>query len=73
MPTVPELFAFENQHPRHTSHKEMLIVDELGLAPARYYQLLNHAAGSLEGVQLDPILCRRVTHSRLVRDDRPAS
>ena len=60
MPTVPDLFAFENQHPRHTPHKEVLMLRELGLKPARYYQLLLHAAGSLEGVQLDPILCRRV-------------
>jgi len=35
MPTVPELFAFENRHPRHTSHKEALILDELALRPAR--------------------------------------
>lgn len=60
MPTVPEIFAFENQHPRHSSHKEVLMLSELGLKPARYYQLLLHAAGSLEGVALDPILCRRV-------------
>lgn len=60
MPTVHELFAFENAHPRHTSLKEVLMLRELGLRSARYYQLLLHAAGSLEGVQLDPILCRRL-------------
>ncbi len=60
MPTVPELFAFENRHPRHTSRKEALIVDELGLSPARYYQLLVHAVASEEGVKLDPLLCGRV-------------
>lgn len=60
MPSVPELFAFENLHPRHTSHKEMLIVDELGVAPARYYQLLVHAVASDEGAKLDPLLCRRI-------------
>ncbi len=59
MPTVPELFAFENRHPRHTSHKEALIFDELGLRPARYYQLLLHAAKTAEGWALDPMLCRR--------------
>lgn len=62
MPTVPELFAFENQHPRHTSMKEVLILDELGVKPARYYQLLAHAVRSLEGWALDPMLCRRVLH-----------
>lgn len=60
MPTVPDLFAFENSHPRHTSHKEALIFDELGLRPARYYQLLRHAVMSAEGWALDPMLCRRV-------------
>lgn len=59
MPTTAELFAFENRHPRHTSRKEALIFDEMQLRPARYYQLLRHAALSAEGWQLDPILCRR--------------
>lgn len=60
MPTVPELFAFENRHPRHTGRKEALIFDELGLRPARYYQLLRRAANSMNGVKCDPILCKRV-------------
>jgi len=60
MPTVPDLFAFENRHPRHTSRKEALILDELELRPARYYQLLRHAVMSAEGWALDPMLCRRV-------------
>jgi hypothetical protein len=68
MPTVADLCVFENAHPRHTSSKEALMLRELGLKPARYYQLLLHAAGSLEGVRLDPILCRRL----LRRDARAA-
>lgn len=60
MPTVPELFAFENTHPQHTSRKEVLILDELGVKPARYYQLLMHAVVSAEGWRSDPMLCRRV-------------
>jgi len=60
MPAVAELFAFENRHPRHTSRKEALIVDELGLSPARYYQILVHAVASEEGVRLDPLLCGRI-------------
>lgn len=67
MPTVPELFAFENAHPRHTSRKEALIVDELGMKPARYYQLLLHAARSFEGWEMDPMLCSRVTLRALRR------
>lgn len=58
--TVAELFAFENAHPRHTSHKEALIFDELGMRPARFYQLLRHAALSADGRRMDPQLCRRV-------------
>lgn len=60
MPTVSELFAFENAHPRHTSRKEALIFDELSVKPARYYQLLLHAARSADGWRIDPMLCRRV-------------
>ncbi|TLF33209.1 DUF3263 domain-containing protein [Microbacterium sp. 5K110] len=60
MPTVPDLFDFENRHPRHTSRKEAAIVDEFGLSPARYYQLLVHAATSEEGVRIDPLLCGRI-------------
>ncbi|MCC4250336.1 DUF3263 domain-containing protein [Microbacterium testaceum] len=64
MPTVAELFAFENEHPRHTGRKEVLILDELGVKPARYYQLLLHAATSPEGVRLDPLLCGRLRSRR---------
>lgn len=60
MPTVTELFAFENAHPRHTSRKEELIHIQMRVKPARYYQLLRRAAMSLDGWQLDPQLCRRV-------------
>lgn len=59
MPTVADLFAFENAHPRHTSLKEALIFAELGMKSARYYQVLMRAAGSAEGWLLDPMLCRR--------------
>lgn len=60
MPTVPELFAFENRHPRHTSAKEERIFIEMQVRPARYYQLLRHAVMTAEGIELDPMLCRRV-------------
>lgn len=60
MPTVADLFAFENAHPRHTSLKEVLMLDELGVKPARYYMLLLRAALSLEGRQVDPLLCGRI-------------
>lgn len=69
MPTVRDLLTFENQHPRHTSRKEALIVDELGLKPARYYQLLRHAIRTEEAWAIDPLLCGRL----LERERRAAA
>jgi hypothetical protein len=60
MPTVAELFAFENQHPCHTSLKQVLIVDELHMTVPLYYRQLLRAAGTVEGVTLDPLLCGRI-------------
>lgn len=60
MPTVSDLLNFERRHEKHTSRKEVLILDELGIKPARYYQLLLHAARSLEAWEMDPMLCDRI-------------
>lgn len=60
MPTVPDLLDFERRHEKHTSRKEVLILDELGIKPARYYQLLLHAARSIEAWEIDPMLCDRI-------------
>ncbi|MCD2170341.1 DUF3263 domain-containing protein [Microbacterium sp. JC 701] len=60
MPTDSELLDFERRHERHTGKKELLILDELGLRPARYYQLLRRAARTWEAWASDPMLCRRV-------------
>ncbi|WP_144834137.1 DUF3263 domain-containing protein [Microbacterium sp. BH-3-3-3] len=60
MPTDAELLDFERRHERHNSHKEMLIPDELGLRPARYYQLLQRVVRTPEAWAADPMLCRRV-------------
>ncbi len=60
MPTVPDLLGFERRHEKHTSRKEVLILDELGIKPARCYQLLLHAAHSLEAWEMDPMLCDRI-------------
>lgn len=57
----PELLiAFENAWPRHDGHKETAIRRELGITPARYYQLLGRAAHSLEGIAAHPVTARRV-------------
>lgn len=60
MPTDSELLDFERRHERHTGTKELLIVDELGLRPARYYQLLRRVVRTREAWASDPMLCRRV-------------
>ena len=54
------LLAFEASWPRHNGPKEERIPRELGVTSARFYQLLNRAARSLEGVAADPIMARRV-------------
>lgn len=54
------LLAFERSWPQHSGYKETAIRRELGITPARYYQLLRRAARSLDGMQTDPITARRV-------------
>ena len=58
--TPSELLAFEAQHPAHVPSKTAAIRHELGVHPARYYQLLLRAASSPEGMAADAITARRV-------------
>ncbi|MFF7293242.1 DUF3263 domain-containing protein [Microbacterium sp. NPDC008134] len=58
--TPSDLLAFEAAHPAHTPTKTSAIQHELGLHPARYYQLLNRAASSAAGIAADPLTARRV-------------
>lgn len=58
--TVGQLLDFEAANPRHTSHKETRIITELGIRPARFYQLLHRAAHTLDAITHDPITARRV-------------
>jgi hypothetical protein len=60
MPTITELFAFENTHPAHTSRKEQLIVDQLRMSVTLYYRDLIRAASTREGITVDPLLCGRI-------------
>ena len=59
-----ELLDFEAAYPRHTGAKEVAIREQLGLTPARFYQLLVRAAASMEGQQHDPMTARRVREGR---------
>ncbi|WP_181800687.1 DUF3263 domain-containing protein [Microbacterium sp. H6] len=54
------LLAFESRYPAHTPAKVQAIERELRVSAVRYYQLLNRAACSDEGVVADPITARRV-------------
>lgn len=73
MTSIPttELLDFEREHERHTSRKEWLIMKNLGLRPARYYQLLLRAARSLEGWAEDPMLCDRIVHRQVFNREVP--
>lgn len=64
MPAVADLLAFEDAHRGHMPRKEEQIRRELGISPARYYQLLNRAIDTREALELDPILVRRLRASR---------
>lgn len=58
--TPSVLLEFEARWPRHSGAKEEAIYGELGMPPARFYQLLSRAAKSREGIAADPITARRV-------------
>lgn len=58
--TPEALLAFQARWPRHSGHKETAIIRELGMRPARFYQLLNRAARTTVGMSSDPITARQV-------------
>lgn len=60
-PTSEELLAFEAKHPpKHSGRKETAIRDELGITPARFYQLLCRLIWTEEALQIDPMLTKRL-------------
>lgn len=61
-PSPTELLAFEEEMGAHSSLKEVLILDRLGVRPARYYQLLSRAVHDPAAVAAHP------TTARLARD-----
>lgn len=58
--TPADLIRFEASWPRHDGNKELRIRAELGITPARYYQLLARASRMIDGMRSDPITARRV-------------
>lgn len=67
-----DILAFEARWPRHSGAKEEAIRATLGLAPARYYQLLGRLIDSSDALAHDPLLVNRLRRIRDERVDRRA-
>jgi hypothetical protein len=61
------ILAFEAEWRRHRGAKEEAIRSDLGVSPARYYQLLGRLIDTVEALEHDPMLVKRL---RRVRDAR---
>nr|WP_206687551.1 DUF3263 domain-containing protein [Microbacterium yannicii] len=61
------LLDFEVEWRRHAGAKEEAIRAELGISPARYYQLLGRLIDTTEAQEHDPMLVKRL---RRLRDAR---
>ncbi|MDZ8276994.1 DUF3263 domain-containing protein [Microbacterium aquimaris] len=67
------LLDFEAEWRRHIGAKEEAIRAELGLAPARYYQVLDRLIDTVEAQEYDPMLVKRLRRRRDEREDPRAS
>lgn len=67
------ILAFEGRWARHTGAKEEAVRSELGLAPARYYQLLGRLIDTADALEHDPLLVKRLRRARDVRTQRRAA
>lgn len=63
------ILVLEAAWPRHGGLKEETIRAQLGMSPARYYQLLGRLIDTEEALEHDPLLVRRL---RRIRDSRAA-
>lgn len=61
------ILALEVSWPRHSGSKEDAIRTQLGMSPARYYQLLWRLIDTEQALEHDPLLVRRL---RRIRDAR---
>ena len=61
------LLGFEAEWRRHAGAKEEAIRAELGMSPARYYQLLGRLIDTADAQAHDPMLVKRL---RRLRDAR---
>lgn len=61
------ILDFEREWRRHIGAKEEAIRAELGLSPARYYQLLGRLIDTGPAVEYDPMLVKRLLRIRDAR------
>ncbi|WP_349428165.1 DUF3263 domain-containing protein [Microbacterium sp. LWS13-1.2] len=61
------ILEFEVEWRRHAGAKEEAIRAELGISPARYYQLLGRLIDTTEAQEHDPMLVKRLRRLREVR------
>ena len=62
-----DILRFEAEWRRHVGAKEEAIRADLGMSPARYYQLLGRLIDTAEAQEHDPMLVKRL---RRLRDAR---
>lgn len=60
------LLNFEATWPQHNGAKDHAIRTQLGITPVRYYQLLNRAVLTVDGIAADPVTAR-IVRQRLAR------
>lgn len=63
-----DLLAFEARWQRHGAEKEEAVRVELGLTPARYYQLLGRLIDDADALAHDPMLVHRLRRLRDARE-----
>ncbi|MEV8220531.1 DUF3263 domain-containing protein [Microbacterium sp. NPDC077391] len=61
------ILTLEAAWPRHGGMKQEIIRAQLGMSPARYYQLLGRLIETEAALEFDPLLVRRL---RRLRDSR---
>lgn len=58
------VLEFERTHPDHGGRKDDAVRTQVGVSPARYYQVLNLAIDSPAALAYDPQLVRRLLRIR---------
>ncbi|MFD5213058.1 DUF3263 domain-containing protein [Microbacterium sp. NPDC058345] len=67
------ILTLEAAWPRHGGMKEETIRAQLGMSPARYYQLLGRLIETQQALEFDPLLVRRLRRLADTRASRRTS